>query len=156
MDSLYSEDHLGIRATTIAQMRYFDFKGVELVHMSIPPAGIVSIAGSRVEYADDLGRSMHVDLEECARIYGCLVQVGGFPPGETTNWGALVDTVPDFATLPLPLQRVVGMRGAIDEPPWFQFLNRHRTQFEFENYDHIQSALLEPLARNGWRSWDAS
>jgi len=64
--------------------------------------------------------------------------------------------VPGFAALPIPIQRVVGLRGAIDEPPWFQFLNRRRTQFEFKDYEHIQSALLQPLARSDWRTWDAT
>ncbi len=82
--------------------------------------------------------------------------MSAFPPDEGTNWGALIDSVPGFTTLPLPFQRVVGLRGAIDTPPWFQFLNRRRTQFEFKDYEHIQSHLLQPLARSGWRTWDAT
>jgi hypothetical protein len=56
----------------------------------------------------------------------------------------------------LGAQPVVGLRGAIDEPPWFQFLDRRRTQFEFADYDHIKRALLDPLSRTRWYSWDAS
>jgi hypothetical protein len=37
-----------------------------------------------------------------------------------------------------------------------QFLDRRRTQFEFTDYDHIQSTLLRPMGAGGWRSWDAS
>jgi hypothetical protein len=137
-------------------MRYFNFKAIELVHVGTPPAGIILLEKPRLEYTDDEGRRLDIDLEECARIYGCLTQMAAFPPDESTNWGELIDSVPGFATLPLPFQRVVGLRGAIDEPPWFQFLNRRRTQFEFKDYEHIQSALLQPLARSGWLTWDAT
>src|ERR1700730_4532478 len=138
-------------------MRYFNFTAIELVHVGTPPAAIISVAKSRIEYTDDDGQNLNVDFEECARIYGCLRQLGAFPPDESTNWGELVDSVPDFATLPLPIQPVVGLRGAIDKPPWFQFLNRRRTQFEFKDYEHIQHSLLAPLASTGiWRTWDAS
>jgi len=137
-------------------MRYFNFKAIELVHVGTAPASINSIAKLRIEYTDDLGRHLDVDLEECARIYGCLSKAGAFPPDDAADWGAIVDSVPGFAALPIPIQRVVGLRGAIDEPPWFQFLNRRRTQFEFKDYEHIQSALLQPLARSDWRTWDAT
>jgi hypothetical protein len=43
-----------------------------------------------------------------------------------------------------------------DAPPWFQFLDRHRTQFEFTDYDHIRRVLLDPLSRTPWHSFDAS
>ena len=137
-------------------MRYYNFKSVELVHIGSGPAGIVSIAGANVEYTDDAGRRLQIDLEECARIYRCLTQVHAFPPGDDLDWGSLIDTMPGFAAEPLSVQAVVGLRGAIDEPPWFQFLNRRRTQFEFTDYDHITSALLKPLAAAGhWYSFDA-
>jgi hypothetical protein len=138
-------------------MRFFNFKSVELVHIGHAPADIIAIAGSRVEYTDDNGNGLVVDLEECARVYRCLRDLRAFPPDEALDWSTLIDEVPGFATLELPVQAVVGLRGAVDEPPWFQFLNRRRTQFEFRDYDHIQSALLEPLAPAGnWYSWDAS
>jgi hypothetical protein len=138
-------------------MRYYNFRSVELVHIGTGPADITAISKSSIAYTDDLGRHFTVDLEECARVYRCLTEVGAFPPSETTNWSELIDSVHDFATMPLSGQRVVGLRGAVDDPPWFQFLNRRRTQFEFKDYGHIQRALLAPLARSGpWQSWDAS
>jgi hypothetical protein len=138
-------------------MRYFNFPGAEVVHIGIGLADVSSISKSIAAYTNDLGRHLTVDLEECARVYGCLRDVGAFPPSETTNWSELIESVHDFATMPLPVQPIVGLRGAVDDPPWFQFLNRRRTQFEFKDYDHIRNALLEPLARTGiWYSWDAS
>lgn len=96
-------------------MRFFNFKSVELVHIGRAPADIVAIAGSRVEYTDDGGKGFVVDLAECARVYQCLRERGAFPPGEDLDWGALIDRVPGFSALELPLQAVVGLRGAIDE-----------------------------------------
>lgn len=138
-------------------MRFYDFTRVERVHIGAGPARIVSIEGAALNYIDDTGRARAVDLEECARIYGCLKKAQRFPPTDDLDWGALADAVPGFAALPLPLQAVVGLRGAIDEPPWFQFLDRRRTQFEFRDYDHITAALLNPLSTGTpWYSWDAS
>lgn len=138
-------------------MRFYNFQSVELVHIGTGLAEITEIAKSSVAYTDDIGRHLTVDLEECARTYAGLRRLDAFPPSDTTNWSDLVDSIPDFATLPLPRPWVVGLRAAVDEPPWFQFLNRRRTQFEFKDYDHIQNALLTPLARAGaWQSWDAS
>jgi hypothetical protein len=81
---------------------------------------------------------------------------GAFLPAEDFDWAALIGSEPGFAELPLGAQPVVGLRGAIDEPPWFQFLDRHRTQFEFADYDHIRCALLDALSRTRWHSWDVS
>jgi hypothetical protein len=137
-------------------MRYFDFKAVELVHIDDGKAKIVAVEASRLDYVDDIGNPRTIDLAECARIYACLRRVGQFPPAEDLDWGSLVAQTPGFADLPLPVQAVIGLRGAIDEPPWFQFLNPRRTQFEFKDYDHIKRALLEPLATaTRWYSWDA-
>jgi hypothetical protein len=138
-------------------MRFYNFQSVELVHIGAGLAEITEIAKSSVAYTDDIGRRSIVDLEECARTYAGLRRLDAFPPGDTTNWSDLVESIPDFATLPLSRPYVVGLRAAVDEPPWFQFLDRRRTQFEFKDYDHIQNALLTPLARAGtWQSWDAS
>jgi hypothetical protein len=139
------------------RMRFYNFQSVELVHIGAGLAEVTAITKSSVAYIDDIGRHLTIDLEECARTYAGLNRLGAFPPGDTTNWSDLVDSIPDFATLPLSGARVVGLRAAVDEPPWFQFLNRRRTQFEFKDYDHIQNALLTPLARAGaGLSWDAS
>ena len=136
-------------------MRFFEFKAVELVHIGIGSANIASIAEGTLFYSNDHGQKLAIDLVECARIHKCLQEIGAFPPGEDMDWGALVDAIPDFSTLELPSSAVVGLRGAIDDPPWFQFLDRNRTQFEFKDYEHIQSALLRPLASAGnWHTWD--
>src|SRR5262245_55492537 len=124
-------------------MRFYDFKAVELVHIDSGQAKIIGIEGSRLEYVDDIGKRRTIDLAECARIFSCLRQLGKFPPDEDFDWGALVAEIPGFADMPMPIQPVVGLRAAIDEPPWFQFLNPRRTQFEFRDRDHIYSVLLD-------------
>ena len=136
--------------------RFYNFKRIQLVHIGVGSAAINLVAGSTVSFTDDQGDKYTISLDECARICRLLKEAGGFPPDGDDDWGVLA-TVHDFATLELLPQPVVGLRGAIDRPPWFQFLDRRRTQFEFKDYDHIQSALLEPLAAAGnWYSWDAS
>jgi hypothetical protein len=104
---------------------------------------------------DDGGIQQIVDLKECARICSCLNAVGKFPPANDLDWGAAVDAGPGFYSLSVNFRPIVGPRGALDAPPWFQFLDRRRTQFEFRDYDHIKQALLDPLARARWVTWDA-
>ena len=117
---------------------------------------IKDITRQQVSYSDEAGRDMYVDLEECARIYHCLQETGQFPPGDDTDWARLADAFPNFAAIDVSRARCVGLRAVLDEPPWFQFLNRRRTQFEFTDYEHIQAQLRVPLGHVGWSSWDAS
>ena len=135
-------------------MRFYNFKSVELVHIDVGSAMITGITRETLAYKSDRNESLTVDLEECARIYQCLRQIEAFPPRDEMDWGTLIDAVPDFSTQPIGWGAVVGLRGAADDPPWFQFLNRRRTQFEFRDYDHIQSVLLEPLFAAGrWHTY---
>ena len=135
---------------------FYNFKRVRLVRIGSGRAAIDRISDGEVAYTDEGGSTAIISLVECARLYRLMKEAGGFPPGDDDDWGVLA-TVHDFATLELPVQAVVGLRGAIDVPPWFQFLDRARTQFEFRDNEHIQAALLRPLAAAGaWYSWDAS
>jgi hypothetical protein len=137
--------------------RFYNFKGVRLVRIDVGPAAIHGIADSTVSFTDDHGDRSAISLVECARIYRLLREAHAFPPGDDDDWGILAKLASDFASLELPLQPVVGLRAVIDNPPWFQFLDQRRTQFEFRNYDHIHDALLKPLSAAGnWYSWDAS
>jgi len=137
-------------------MRYYHFSSVELVRIGSGRALIKDITRQQVSYSDEAGRDMYVDLEECARIYHCLQETGQFPPGDDTDWARLADAFPNFAAIDVSRARCVGLRAVLDEPPWFQFLNRRRTQFEFTDYEHIQAQLRVPLGHVGWSSWDAS
>jgi hypothetical protein len=136
--------------------RFFDFQSVKRVRIGSGGRGaIVAVTATAVSFVDEAGRPQVIDLAECGRIYACLRRAGAFPPAEDFDWGALADATADFSTLPLSGQSVVGLRGALDEPPWFQWLDRRRTQFEFEDTDHIRSVLLDPLAKTRWFTWDA-
>src|SRR5258708_14720042 len=137
-------------------LRFFNFKSVELVHIGSGRADIVVIEKSSVTFTDDIGRHLAIDLGECARIHNCLREIGAFPPGEDLDWGAIIDKIPGFSALPLPEQGVVGLRAAVDDRPWFQFLDRRRTQFEFTDYEHIQGTLLQPMGAGSWGGADAS
>ena len=136
--------------------RYYEFKSVTLVHIDIGPARIGPIDGSTLPFTDDAGAPRTIDLAECARVYRGLNRVGAFPPREDFDWAALIESYPGFSELPLGAQPVVGLRGAVDEPPWFQFLDRQRTQFEFTDEGHIRRTLLDPLSRTPWYTWDAT
>jgi len=136
--------------------QFHNFKRVRLVHVGVGVAGIDRIGDSSLFFTDDQGAKREISLLECARIYRLLREANAFPPGDDDDWGVLAN-VSDFASLEAPAQAVVGLRAAVDDPPWFQFLDRGRTQFEFRDYDHIQGALLNPLSAAGsWYSWDAS
>lgn len=137
--------------------RFFNFKRARIVHVGVGPAAIDGIADGQLAFTDDQGGKSALSLLECARVYLLLREAGAFPPGEDDDWSVLIDHVSDFATIDVPFQAVVGLRAVVDVPPWFQFLDRQRTQFEFKDYDHIQNALLKPLTAAGaWYSWDAS
>jgi hypothetical protein len=135
--------------------RFYNFKSVELVRIGTGPARIVQVAGSTVQYTNASGAGLSVDLEECAQIYQLLNDAGLFPPDDKLDWATLADAIPGFSTLYPSQSRCVGLRGALDTPPWFQFLNRRRTQFEFKDYDAFQRELRRPLGQAGWNSWDA-
>lgn len=136
--------------------RYYNFHRLKLVHIGTGAGRIESIQGSLLDYTGDDGVRTTISLTECARIYRLLREAQAFPPQDADDWGVLA-SVSDFDSLDLTAQPVVGLRGAADDPPWFQFLDIGRTQFEFKSYDHIQDALLRPLARAGrWYTWDAS
>jgi len=137
--------------------RFFNFKSVELVRIGTGAARITRVTRPRVEYVDEIGREQFVDLEECARIWICLERTGLFPPSDETDWARLADATPEFSKLELSSSdsNTVGLRSALDSPPWFQFLNRRRTQFEFKNGHSFETDLHEPLGKAGWQSFDA-
>ena len=135
--------------------RFFNFKSVELVRVGASPATITQVTRKKVEYINEAGRQLFVDLEECARIWICLERAGMFPPESETDWGGLADNTPGFSELEVSSGSCVGLRGALDKPPWFQFLNRRRTQFEFKDYETIYAELIGPLGRAEWTTFDA-
>jgi hypothetical protein len=135
--------------------RYFDFTSIKLVQIDCGAAKVIAVSHEDVEYLDGDGMQQFVDLKECARVCSCLKAVGQFPPADDLDWGAVVDAGPGFYSLSVTFRPIVGLRGALDAPPWFQFLDRARTQFEFRDYDHIKKVLLDPLAMTRWLTWDA-
>jgi hypothetical protein len=51
---------------------------------------------------------------------------------------------------------IVGCRGMLDDPPWVRFFNERSTRFEFTDRDEAYDALLCPLMKFGWLTWDAN
>jgi hypothetical protein len=134
---------------------FYNFPRVELIRIGAGQARILQVAEQAVEYIDAGGVQRSVDLQECARTYLALHRSGNFPPADDTDWAAIAAAYPASASGPLPYG-CVGLRAVVDDPPWLQFLNSRRTQFEFTEADAIQDELVTPLARMGWQTWDAS
>jgi hypothetical protein len=132
---------------------YYNFKNVERIRMGEGPAKISEIARTKIVYIDGRGVQQFVDLEESARTCGVLERTGAWPPPEDLDWTAYAAAHSELSNVRLGL---VGMRGAVDEPPWFQFFDRRRTLFEFKDRDTIYSELITPMARHGWQTWDGS
>jgi hypothetical protein len=134
---------------------FFNFQQVEIVRIGTGAARIVEVMHRQLRYIDGSGADCTIDLEDCARIAHVLYNAGLFPPADDTDWAKLAAGNPDFLSLDVSLG-CVGLRGVIDDPPWFQFLDRRRTQFEFNPEVDIRNDLLRPLATAGWQTWDAS
>src|SRR5215831_9405094 len=135
---------------------YYNFKNVERVRMGDGPAKISEITRSKITYFDSRGVAQFVDLEESARICRVLERTGAWPPPEDLDWAAYAAAHLELSEAKSGGYGLVGMRGAADEPPWFQFFDRRRTLFEFKDRDTIYSELIAPMARHGWQTWDGS
>lgn len=134
---------------------FYNFKNVELVRMGDGPARISEIAPAKIVYIDGRGVEQFVDLEESARTCSVLERTGAWPPPEDLDWSAYAAAHPELYKRDFK-HRLVGMRGAADEPPWFQFFDRRRTLFEFKDRDTIYAELITPMVRHGWQTWDGS
>jgi hypothetical protein len=131
--------------------RFYNFTSVKLVRIGTGAAWISRVTRQAVDYVDAAGTSKSVDLMECAQTFFCLRSAGLFPPSDDLDWGKLAS----FYDYDLTETCYIGLRGVLDRPPWFQFLNRRRTQFEFAEHLDIYEELLGPLSRAGWRTFDA-
>lgn len=128
--------------------RMFNFNSVERVRLGRGLARITQVTEQAVEYIDENGTERSIDLLECERMGGALETAGQFPPGADVDWASLADAIrPEQSPQGLRRGGCVGLRGALDNPPWFQFLNRRRTQFEFEDRGALDEDLLRPMAR---------
>jgi hypothetical protein len=117
----------------------------EIVSIGVSGARIVGATRERIDYIDAAGEKRFIDLEECVRSWGRgRAQSSGFLPlpGSTAQSTAAWHT------------RCVGQRGALDNPPWAQFMNERRTRFEFTSYEALYKELLDPLKRAGWHTFD--
>jgi hypothetical protein len=134
---------------------FYNFTSVERIRIGQKSARIMEVTPTTLRYLNEDGIAAAVDLDDCARIQASLEHAGLFPPRDDTDWTAIATADRAFSQRNV-LNGCVGLRAAVDEPPWFQFLDRRRTQFEFKDYDSIKGDLLRPLAAAGWGTWDAS
>jgi hypothetical protein len=118
----------------------------ELVRVGDGNARILRVTPALIDYTDIAGQARLIDLRECAG-----------------NWRRFHDANRhDFIIVPGSSEaeadarnsRCVGERGALDDPPWVEFMNDRRTRFEFQTYEAVYGELLGPLAKNGWETFD--
>jgi hypothetical protein len=100
------------------------FLRAKVVRMGTGAAHIVSVTKRRIDYVDEGGREVFVDLDECARVWARRHGA----PGPTVGGKYM---------------RFVGWRG----PTWIQFYDRRRTQFEFQTCDAMVGDVLMELRR---------
>lgn len=139
----------------VAMGEFYNYKNVQFVRMGEGPAKISEISPTKILYIDDSSIEQSVDLEESARTCSVLERTGAWPPPEDMDWTAYAAAHPDLYKLDVKYG-LVGMRGAGDVPPWFQFFDRRRTLFEFKDRDTIYDELITPMVRDGWQTWDGS
>jgi hypothetical protein len=53
-----------------------------------------------------------------------------------------------------PESRTVGLRGALDNPPWFEFFGPGAVRMEFESDKALYQQLVVPLGRAGYSTLD--
>ena len=120
-------------------------QSVEVIRISAGDTRIVSVSPRQIEYIALTGERCTIDLEESARNWENRYRNDSdeFVPitdsqAEVDDWNA----------------RCVGTRGALDDPPWVEFMNARRTRFEFDSYEAIYRELLGPISRYGWHTFD--
>jgi hypothetical protein len=118
----------------------------EVVRVGTSGARIVCVSTKRIDYIDMTGQECFVDLEESARNWQQrhhasrreFLTLPGAPQPAVDIWNA----------------HCVGLRGALDQPPWVQFTNDRKTRFEFGTCEALYRELLEPLELGGWHTFD--
>lgn len=123
-----------------------DPEQVELIRIGAGAARIVSISQLQIEYIGSTGQRCIIDLQECARNWAQwhsdhndeFIAVTDDSPADIDGWNA----------------HCVGTRGALDDPPWVQFMNQRHTRFEFGSYEAIYQEVLTPISRYGWHTFD--
>jgi hypothetical protein len=118
----------------------------EIVRIGISGARIVAVTRQRIDYIDMAGQKQFIDLEECVRSWGRwhddrrqeFLPLPGATEQGIASWNA----------------RCVGRRGALDNPPWAEFMNERNTRFEFATYEALYTELLGSLMQAGWHTFD--
>ena len=121
-------------------------KTTEVIRIGVGNSRIIGITQRQISYVGRAGEPCTIDLKECARTW----------PRFRSDHGAEFITVTDSTSAEIDdwNARCVGSRGALDDPPWVQFMNQRHTRFEFEDNEAIYRELLTPMSRYGWHTFD--
>ena len=112
----------------------------EVIRVGVGHGRIAGVTPERVEYIDEAGQALFIDLRECVERWARYKE------------SIKDDLVPTNSPFKFRLQEV-GKRDTSASPPWVQFANKRRTRFEFvKGGAHEQ--LLRPLTSLGYWLFD--
>jgi hypothetical protein len=137
-------------------MRTLFLNNAKVIHLGDGNAMLLSIDSKVIKFTIGENINKEIDLIDSAERVAKLIEQGSFPPEKNFSIEHVSEKKNKRARKINQL-RYVGIRSALDAPPWFQFFDNCLTQFEFVNSNLMYEELLFPLKINGrWRSWDAS
>jgi hypothetical protein len=117
-----------------------------VVRIGASGARILAVTGERIDYLDEAGQHRSIDLAECDQNWGRWRNARSHEfrplPGATEERVAAWNS------------RCVGRRGALDHPPWAEFLTEPQTRLEFATSEALYGELLAPLRQAGWHTFD--
>jgi hypothetical protein len=85
--------------------------------------------------------------------HGRIVRVGP-DTVEYENAAGATHTIDLTSCRRSPEGRIVGLRGGLDDPPWFEFFGPQAVRMEFASEQMVYQQLVIPLARAGYGSLD--
>jgi hypothetical protein len=120
----------------------------EVIRIGSSAGRIIQIAQNRMVYIDMAGQEQFIDLEACAKHWA------RHHDDHRQQFLPLFDT--DEQRVAKWNARCVGQRGALDHPPWAEFMNERKTRFLFDTSEALYGQLLGPLKQVGWRTFDTN
>jgi hypothetical protein len=110
-----------------------DQKVPEIVRIGVANARIKCVTRQRVEYLDEAGQECFIDLDECAE---------NWRNEDEDDFDLLTSEDRDSAAT-TNSRRHVGERGMLEDLPWFKFMNKRRTRFEFWSLNEAYTLKLQ-------------
>ena len=120
----------------------------ETIRIGVSGARIVAVTRKRIDYIDMAGKEQFIDLEESAKGFGLWYASQEFLSFGDASEGSFEESIAAWNA------NCVGKRGALEDPPWAEFMNARNTRFEFATEGALYGYLLVPLEQVGWDTFD--